>query len=421
VTDASLPRYDIAIVGGGLVGASLAVALRGLPLRIALIEAHAPDSSAQPSFDERTTALGNASRRVFEALGVWEALAPEAAPIGMIHVSDAGRFGFARLSAAELGLDALGYVVPNRVLGRELWRVLAAAPAITAFMPARLANLTIDADGATLQLEQATGPASIRANLVVAADGAQSQVRKVAGLGASVDDYGQVAVVASLRTDRPNDGVAYERFTAQGPMALLPLRTDGSAGWRTLVWAARPDDAGRLLQLPPEGFMREWQQAFGWRAGRALQLGQRGRYPLALSRSEGSVAPRVVLLGNAAQSLHPVAGQGFNLGLRDAAELAELLQGAAASAEVDVGADDLLAPFAAARARDRDGVVGFTDTLVRVFSSEHRVAAAARDAGLLLFDLLPPAKRALSRVSLGFGARTGRLARGLPLTPRDAG
>jgi 2-octaprenyl-6-methoxyphenol hydroxylase len=420
VTDAASQRFDIAIVGGGLVGASLAVALRGLPLRIALIEAHAPDSSAQPSFDERTTALGNASRRVFEALGVWPALAPEAAPIGAIHVSDAGRFGFARLSAAELGLDALGYVVPNRVLGRELWRALNEVPAITAFMPARLQKLAIGADGATLELEQAAGASSICARLVVAADGAQSLVRKVAGLAAAVDDYGQVAIVASLRTDKPNDGVAYERFTAAGPMALLPLRSTGGASWRTLVWAARPDDAERLLHLPPEEFMREWQQAFGWRAGRAQQLGQRGRYPLALSRSEGSVAPRIVLLGNAAQSLHPVAGQGFNLGLRDAAELAELLQSAAVSAEVDVGAEALLAPFAAARARDRDGVIGFTDTLVRVFSSEHRLAAAARDAGLLLFDLLPPAKRALSRVSLGFGARTGRLTRGLPLNPRGS-
>ncbi|MEO8316602.1 MAG: 2-octaprenyl-6-methoxyphenyl hydroxylase, partial [Pseudomonadota bacterium] len=398
-------RFDIAIVGGGLVGASLAVALRGLPLRIALIEAHAPDSSAQPSFDERTTALGNASRRVFEALGLWPALASEAAPITAIHVSDAGRFGFARLAAEELQLPALGYVVPNRVLGRELWRALTAAAEITAFMPARLSSMTVADDAATLELTQATGAVSIAAQLVVAADGAQSLVRKVAGLSAAVDDYNQVAVVASLRTDKANDGVAYERFTAAGPMALLPIRTAGSEAWRTLVWAAKPDDADRLMQLPPERFMREWQEAFGWRAGRALQLGQRGRYPLALSRSEGSVAPRIVLLGNAAQSLHPVAGQGFNLGLRDAAELAELLQGAVQAGPTDVGAQDLLAPYAAARAHDREGVIGFTDTLVRVFSSEHRLTAAARDAGLLLFDLLPPAKRALSRVSLGFGAR----------------
>jgi 2-octaprenyl-6-methoxyphenol hydroxylase len=409
-------HFDLAIVGGGLVGASLALALRGLPLRVALIEAHAPDSSAQPSFDDRTTALGNASRRIFEALGVWEALAADAAAITAIHVSDAGRFGFARLAAAEMNLDALGYVVPNRVLGRELWRALDAAPTITRFMPARLQALHVAEDVATLELSQGAAPVTLTAALVVAADGAHSLVRQVAGLGATVDDYDQVAIVASLRTDRSNDGVAYERFTAAGPMALLPLRAAGSAAWRTLVWAARPQDAERLLQLAPDQFMREWQEAFGWRAGRALQLGTRGRYPLSLSRSEGSVAARVVLLGNAAQSLHPVAGQGFNLGLRDAAELAESLQKALADGGTDVGAAGVLAPYAAQRERDRDGVIRFTDTLVRVFSSEHPLAAAARDAGLLLFDLLPPAKRALSQVSLGFGTRTGRLARGLPLS-----
>lgn len=406
------PSFDVAIVGGGLAGASLAAALRNLPLSIALIEAHAPDSAAQPSFDERTTALGNASRRVFEALGLWPQLAPEAAPITAIHVSDAGRFGFARLTASEFDLEALGYVVPNRVLGRELWAVLASAPRVQAFMPARLQSLSLADGGVTLSLQQDAGEQRIHARLVVAADGAQSVVREAAGLGATVEDYGQVAVVAAVRTDQRNDGVAYERFTAAGPMALLPLRMPQGESWRTLVWAARPDDAARLMQLPAGGFLREWQQAFGWRAGRALQLGKRGRYPLALTRSTGSVAPRILLLGNASQSLHPVAGQGFNLALRDVAELAELLAG---SAPADIGAPAWLAGYAEARTRDRDGVVGFTDTLVRVFSSERPAAAAVRDAGLLLFDLLPPAKRALSRVSLGFGTRSPRLTRGLPL------
>jgi 2-octaprenyl-6-methoxyphenol hydroxylase len=409
-------HFDIAIVGGGLVGASLAAALRTLPLRVALIEAHAPDSATQPSFDERTTALGNASRRVFEALGLWQALRSEAAPIAAIHVSDAGRYGFARLSASEFGQEALGYVVPNRVLGRELWRALSAAPNVTAFMPARLQSLQVGSDAAQLVLVEAGRQVAISATLIVAADGAQSLVRTAAGLGATVDDYQQVAIVASLRTDMGNDGVAYERFTAAGPMALLPLRAAASASWRTLVWAARPADAERLMQLPAAQFMREWQDAFGWRAGRALQLGHRGRYPLSLTRAAGSVAPRIVLLGNAAQSLHPVAGQGFNLGLRDAAELADLLATAVADT-ADIAAPQLLAQYAAARDSDRDGVIGFTDTLVRVFSSDRPLAAAARDAGLLLFDLLPPAKRALSRVSLGFGASRPRLTRGLPLRP----
>lgn len=400
--------FDIAIVGGGLAGASLAVALDGLPLSIALIEAFAPDSQAQPSFDERTTALGNASRRIFEGLGLWARLAPDAAPISSIHVSDAGRFGFARLDARQFDQDALGYVVPNRVLGRELWGRLANATRVTSFMPARVTALDVDESGARIRLEQQGVAGTLQARLVVAADGAQSMVRKAAGLGADVDDYAQVAVVAALRTDQANDGVAYERFTSAGPMALLPLK---QGAWRTLVWAAQPHDAERLMALPADRFLAEWQAAFGWRAGRALELGTRGRYPLALTRSRGTVAPRIVLLGNAAQSLHPVAGQGFNLALRDVAELAEVL---AADAAADPGAPARLAAYAAQREADRSGVIQFTDTLVRVFSSSRPLLAMARDAGLLAFDLLPPAKRALARVSLGFGARTARLARGLP-------
>lgn len=407
--NSSSTRFDVAIVGGGLAGASLAVALDGLPLSVALIEAHAPDSSAQPSFDERTTALGNASRRAFEALGLWPRLAPEAAPITSIHVSDAGRFGFARLDARQFNQEALGYVLPNRVLGRELWHRLGNATRVTAFMPARLTGLRVGSEHAELRVQQDGSTASIHARLVVAADGAQSAVREVAGLGVSVDDYRQVAIVAAVRTDRRNDGVAYERFTAAGPMALLPTHGAGGA-WRTLVWAAAPAAAERLMQLGDADFLREWQQAFGWRAGRALAMGRRNRYPLALTRSRGSVAPRILLLGNAAQSLHPVAGQGFNLALRDVALLAQMLAGAT---DVDFGASQWLAGFEAGRRTDRGGVVDFTDLLVRVFGNRHPVVAAARDAGLLLFDLLPPAKRALSRVSLGFGAHAPRMARGL--------
>ncbi|MEO8308186.1 MAG: 2-octaprenyl-6-methoxyphenyl hydroxylase [Pseudomonadota bacterium] len=404
---------DIAIVGGGMVGASLAAALRGTGLTVALIEAHAPDSAAQPSFDERTTALGNASRRIFEAIGLWKNLAPAAARIERIHVSDAGHFGFARLDARELGLEALGFVVPNRVIGRELWAALQSDPAISMHVPAKLESLDVQSEAAELTVRTAQGVRRLRARLVVAADGAQSLVRASAGLSATVDDYQQVAIVASLRTDQANDGTAHERFTAAGPMALLPLCVaGGSTSWRTLVWAARPDDAQRLMTLEAADFLRQWQKSFGWRAGRACELGKRAVYPLALSRSTRTTAPRIVLLGNAAQSLHPVAGQGFNLALRDAADLAQLL----VEGRSDTGAPDLLARFEAARAQDRDGVIAFTDTLVRAFSSDNPVLTRARAAGLLLFDLLPPAKRALSRVSLGFGQRTPRLARGAGLS-----
>lgn len=422
------PLLDVAIVGGGMVGASLAVALCGTGLKVALVEAHAPDSAAQPSFDERTTALGNASRRIFETLGVWQGLASAAAPITHIHVSDAGHFGFARLDASELGLQALGFVVPNRVIGRELWAALQAAPSVSLHMPARLESLQVEANGVRLLIQEGERPLELRARLVVAADGAQSLVRKAAGLSATVDDYGQVAIVASLRTDHANDGTAHERFTSAGPMAVLPLAATGgaagavmgapsaSASWRTLVWAARPAESARLMALDDKAFLREWQEAFGWRAGRACELGKRAIYPLSLSRSTRTTAPRIALLGNAAQALHPVAGQGFNLALRDAADLAELLvANCTAGRGTDAGAPSLLAQFEAARAADRDGVIAFTDTLVRAFSSNHPLLARVRDAGLLLFDLLPPAKRALSRVSLGFGQRTPRLARGRSL------
>ncbi|MGC4029820.1 MAG: 2-octaprenyl-6-methoxyphenyl hydroxylase [Steroidobacteraceae bacterium] len=403
--------FDIAIVGGGLVGASLAAALRGSHHKVLLVEAFAPDSAAQPSFDERTTALGNASRRIFEGLGVWQALLPQAAAITRIHVSDAGRFGTALLVAEALDVAALGYVVPNRAIGHALWQSLAGAANLSCAMPARLETVTLQEDCALVGIVDAQGRSEARARLVIAADGVHSQVRAAARIGMQTHDYGQHAIVAALRTDRSNDGTAFERFTAAGPMALLPLTVPGAAGWRTLVWAARPEDARRLMALEPESFLASWQQAFGWRAGRALQLGPRNVYPLALSRADASHAPRVALIGNAAQAQHPVAGQGFNLGLRDAAELAERLL----IHRGDPGDPALLAGFAAAREADRRGVMQFTDTLVRAFSDQRHGVGALRDAGLLFFDLLPPAKRLLSRVSLGFGGSSPRLARGAGL------
>jgi 2-octaprenyl-6-methoxyphenol hydroxylase len=398
---------DIAIVGGGLVGASLALALQPTGLRVTLVEAIAPDSAAQPSFDERTTALGNGSRRIFEALGVWGAMAPQAAPIRDIHVSDAGRFGFARLAAAEFGLEALGHVVPNRVIGRALWQALAAAPRVRVLMPARVCAASLAPEGAVLTVDAADGQHGVRARLAIAADGATSVLRAVAGIDASVTDYHQTAIVASLRTDQPPDGVAFERFTPAGPMALLPL----APPWRTLVWAVPPEVAPELLALPPAEFLARWQRAFGFRAGRARELASRGAYPLSLTRAERVTGERCVLLGNASQALHPVAGQGFNLALRDAAVLAEIV----AAAADDPGAPEVLERFAAARATDRGAMLNFTDGLVRLFGSRRPGVAPLRDAGLLLFDVLPPAKRALSRISFGFGSAAPRLARGLPL------
>lgn len=400
---------DVAIVGGGMVGASLALGLRGLGLRALLIEGVAPGSVAQPSFDDRTTALGNASRRIFETLGVWTQVVPEAAAIRTIHVSDAGRFGFARLRAEEHGIEAFGYVVSNRALGAALWERLSASHDIVLRVPAMAESIEISDAGVRLSVVTNGGARDdVQARLVVAADGAHSGVRAAADIAAGVEDYDQVAVVANVAADHPHDGTAYERFTPTGPLAVLPLH-DGSRG---VIWSCRPKDAARVLSLDDNSYLRELQARFGWRAGRFVRVGRRASYPLKLTRASTTTATRTVLIGNAAQALHPVAGQGFNLGLRDAAILAEVIANAT---ESDVGAPTLLERFARWRADDRSGVVRFTDGLVKLFGSRLPAVGILRNVGLLMFDVMPPAKSALARVGAGFGGPTPRLARGLPV------
>jgi 2-octaprenyl-6-methoxyphenol hydroxylase len=404
---------DVAIVGGGLVGASLALALCGTGKSVALIEAVANDAATQPSFDDRTSALGNGSRRIFETLGVWSLLAGQTGAVREIHVTEAGRVGAARLSAADQGLESLGYVVSNRHLGTALWKRLAAHPELHIRCPARVREVRLDADAVHLAVDTQersmaadAAPELLAARLVVAADGAQSLVRAAAGIGAVVEDYHQVAVVAHLRTDRPAAGVAYERFTKTGPLAVLPL-VDGRY---TVVWTLAPERATQVLAHEDSDFMEELQRSFGWRIGRVLQVGARASYPLRLSRAASLAGRRAVLVGNAAQALHPVAGQGFNLGLRDAALLAEIIATAA-----DPGAAAVLESFERRRGADRRGMIGFTDGLVKLFASARPAAAAARSLGLLLFDVSPAAKRAMSRLSWGFGGDTPRLMRGLPV------
>ncbi|HEV7986247.1 MAG TPA: 2-octaprenyl-6-methoxyphenyl hydroxylase [Steroidobacteraceae bacterium] len=403
----SAGRYDVAIVGGGMVGASLALALQDTPLKVLAIEAHEPDSALQPSFDDRTTALGNGARRILETLSIWREIAAEAGAIRSIHVSDAGHFGFARLEAAEHELEAFGYTVSNRHIGAVLWRALRARCRIELACPARVREVRLEAEAAQLRIADAAGTERlVSAALVVAADGAHSLVRQAAGIGSSDSDYGQVAVVANIRTDRPAAGIAYERFAESGPMALLPLRS----GHYTVVWALEPEYAQDMQACEPARFCEQLQHAFGWRAGRILEVGRRAAYRLELLRALEQSASRVALIGNAAQALHPVAAQGFNLGLRDAAVLAELIATAA-----DPGAPKVLAQFAARRAADRRGMIAFTDNLVKLFVDRRATAIGLRNLGLLLFDVSAPAKRALARLSFGFGGALPRLSRGLRL------
>jgi 2-octaprenyl-6-methoxyphenol hydroxylase len=402
-------RFDVAITGGGMAGASLAAALRPLGLAVALVEAVPHDAAAQPSFDERTTALSNGSRRILESIGVWADVAAAATPIRRIHVSDRGRFGFARIDAGELGLPAMGYVLANRTLGAALWRRIGEDPAVRVFCPAQLRSVEPGAQSVVLRIETAGGAGThIEARVVVAADGVQSAVRKAAGVAAETRDYGQSAIITTVRPRRFHDHVAFERFTDSGPLALLPL-ADGRC---TLVLTVRQGDVDALLAATDGAFLAEVQDRFGMRLGPFLQVGRRTAYPLALTQARRTHAGRCVIIGNAAQSLHPVAGMGFNLGLRDVASLAELIADRGAA---DPGDPQLLAEYDAWRRTDRRAIIGFTDALVRVFSNPLPLVRRARNLALLAFDLLPPAKRALSALSTGAGGRVPKLARGVAL------
>jgi 2-octaprenyl-6-methoxyphenol hydroxylase len=403
--------FDVAIVGGGMVGATLGVALAPLNLRVALIEAIPHNAAAQPSFDERTTALSNGSRRILETIGVWPALDALATPIAKIHVSDQGRFGFARIDAGEQGLAAMGYVVANRALGSALWSRLEAGQGLRVFCPAEVSRVTANDQAVTIEIDEAGAATLIDAKLVVAADGVQSAVRTAFGVAAEVRDYGQTAVITTVLPQRFHDNVAYERFTPSGPLALLPL--DG--GRCTLVLTLTKNAAQSAMAWSDQEFLAEVQRRFGFRLGRFLKVGRRVPYPLSLTQAARTSAPRCVIIGNAAQGLHPVAGMGFNLGLRDVASLAELIAENARS-DADPGSAKLLGEYDAWRAADRDGVIAFTDGLVRVFSNPLSLVARLRNLGLLAFDLLPPAKSALSRLSTGGGGRVPKLARGVALT-----
>lgn len=405
--------FDLAIAGGGLVGASLALALAPLALRIAIIEAVPPGGTEHPSFDERTTALANGSVRVFRSLGVWRHMEREATPIRRIHVSDQGRFGVARIDAAEQGLESLGCVVPNRVMGAALWEGLRTAPGVQVIAPARVVATALVPGARTLRVERPGGDTlELRARLAVAADGTRSALREQAGIAAEHWEYSQTAIISTMTTQRFHDHTAYERFTPDGPIAVLPL-ADGRCG---LVWTRRPEEAARLLALPDEAFLAELQAAFGFRLGRLLRVGARHSYDLALSHSERHVAERLAIVGNAAQGLHPIAGQGFNLGLRDAASLAEVLADALAEGVADVGEPAALVAYARWREEDRRRIVAFTDGLVRLFGTPLGLLRGLRSVGLLAFDSFPAAKSAMARLSVGAAGRIPRLARGVPLT-----
>jgi 2-octaprenyl-6-methoxyphenol hydroxylase len=407
---------DVAIIGGGLAGCALAHALAQTPLDVVLVEAQSPATMRQPSFDDRATALANGSQRILATLGLWDAVRADTAPIASIHISERGRFGAARIRAAQEGVPALGYLVENRVLGSALWRALDEHNRIETFAPAELESLDAQDDFVSLVIAGTDRKRTLRAKLVVAADGAQSQVRAQLGIAAIEADYAPRAGIVHCQTDVPHRGRAFERFTTDGPVAVLPLTDERVA----VVWTLPQATADRVMQLDDRAFALALQSVFGYRLGRLRRVGRRASYALTRTRSTALVATRTVLIGSAAVNLHPVAGQGFNLALRDIAALAEVLGDALLDSVngCDPGAQGSLERYRDWRVRDQERVAAFTHGLIRFFGYSSIPLGVSRGLGLMLFDLLPGAKAGLARQTMGLAGHLPRLARGLPLLPK---
>ncbi|NNL54430.1 MAG: 2-octaprenyl-6-methoxyphenyl hydroxylase [Woeseia sp.] len=401
--------YDIVIAGGGMIGTSLGLALSTVGARVAVVEPIERTAVQQPSFDDRSTALSRSSQRTFEALGLWPEIAAASSPIRHIHVSDRGRFGFSHIDADEQGVEALGYVVINRVLGDVLQRALDSASDVDQFCPERITAVKTLENGVAAVLGD--GENELHCRLLVAADGARSTVREMLGIGALVVAYDQHAVVGNLLPEKPHEACAYERFTEEGPLALLPVSDERVA----FVWTLDPAEADQVMALDDDAFTQRLQSAFGYRLGRFSKIGRRSQYPLGLSKANGLVAGRGVLVGNAAHGLHPVAAQGFNLGLRDVAALAECIADARGDGNTDAGAATILERYADWRHSDQQKLVHFTDGLVRLFGSQRRSLRLLRDVGMLGFDLVPGVRRQFARHTMGLAGELPRLSRGVPL------
>ncbi|MCB1776986.1 MAG: 2-octaprenyl-6-methoxyphenyl hydroxylase [Candidatus Competibacteraceae bacterium] len=404
--------YDLLIIGGGLVGASLACALDGLSLRIGVVEAAPLNVSAHPSYDDRTLALAQGTRRIFQTLGLWEPLAATATPIRQIHVSERGSPGFAHLDCREEGVEALGYVAEARRVGAALLAKLPTLQNVELLCPARLQTVDVQPEAACVTVHHGDKRAlTLRTRLLVAADGAQSLVRQQLGITALRWEYDQQAVIANVTPALPHRNVAYERFTSDGPIALLPMSEERCA----VVCTVNDADAPGVMALDDAAFLVLLQKRFGDRLGPFQRAGQRQAYPLFLLKSREHARQRVAVIGNAAHTLHPLAGQGFNLGIRDVAALAEVVADAH-PANQDIGDLKVLNRYADWRRWDQRQTIAFTDALHRLFMNPLPPVRIARNLGLQAFDRVEPLKRLFARQSMGLDGRVSKLARGLALS-----
>lgn len=415
-TQKDLSHFDMVIVGGGMVGISLALILAAQrDWKILLVEAQSMKlgsvSNHSASFDDRSTALSWTSRNIYQSIGIWDQLSKHLTDIRQIHVSDRGHGGLTRMSATEAGVDALGYVVENHWLGSVLIDRLA-QQSIDVLANTHISSVRPLRDGIEISLKGVKALDSeetsiIHSDLLVIADGSNSKTAEKLGIHSKSSSYRQTAIIANIQLEKKHQNVAYERFTDQGPMALLPLSDFKGQHRSALVWVQPEDKAEQLIKAEDTAFLDTLQQRFGHRLGRFKQVGNRLDYPLALTLASEQVRRNVVVVGNAAHSLHPVAGQGFNLSLRDVAALAARLN-IARIQQKDIGALEVLEDYQQQQLVDQRNTLIFSDSLTKFFSGTSSISAVTRNSGLLALDLVPQLRHGFAKFGMGMATSEAR-------------
>jgi len=391
---------SIIIAGGGMAGATLALAISHLTqgkLAVTLVEARDPSSRTHPGYDGRAIALAEGSCQQLASINLWPAIKECATAITHVHVSDRGHASFVSLNAEDYNIPALGHVVELHDIGQRLFKLLQKAPGVRIVCPAKVDKVERTQQQVNVLLDNGE---KLTAQLLVAADGSRSAVAASCGVQWQAQDYQQVAVIANVSTAQPHLGRAFERFTEHGPLALLPM----SFGRSSLVWCHPLAQKEQVDSWDDAQFLDELQKAFGWRLGRFTQVGQRHSYPLTLQSASQHVSHRLALVGNAAQTLHPIAGQGFNLGIRDVMSLAETVAAAWRSRQ-DVGGYGVLQQYQQRRQPDAVATIGITDSLVRLFANRYTPLVLGRNLGLMAMDSLPLARNLLAERTLGWVER----------------
>jgi 2-octaprenyl-6-methoxyphenol hydroxylase len=404
----SLAQCDIAIIGGGMVGSSLALALSHLPLDIVMIDPFAPTDEQAPGFDARAIALSRASAKILNSLGLWSDIKEDACPIKTIHVSDKGRPGICRFTAEEVNIPAMGYVVELENVGKAMEAALDNTK-VKRLCPAEVTAVEQLEEGSNLSITAGDQQHQVNAQLVIAADGGRSGLRDMLGLTQSEKPYQQAAIISTIQTQQSHGNRAFERFTDDGPVALLPL----TANRMSLVWMLTPERAEAMAQAEEKTFIAELQSAFGYRLGKINRVGRRHYYPLTLKQTVGRTQG-IIFVGNAAQSLHPIAGQGFNLGLRDVADLVDMIRQSLLDAR-PLTDPWLVDQYAQYRSADKEHIVTMTDALARLFANASPLLSVPRNALLWTMSIMPEARHEFSRFAMGMNHPASRLTRGLAL------